>query len=122
MPELIGQRIQQARARKKLCQADLARMLGVGRSAVANWEGGSCARPTLENLTKIALATDCGIDWLATGRGTPAEELLVLETDIVYAPDERALLKAYRRSRPGARRFILQLVIQHADNEPSGRV
>ena len=122
MPELIGQRIQQARARKKMCQADLARRLGVGRSAVANWESGSGTRPTLENLAQIALATDCGMDWLATGRGTPAEELLVLETDIVYAPDERALLKAYRRSRPDARRFMLQLVIKHADNEAQGRV
>lgn len=118
MPELVGNRVQQARARKAMRQSDLARALGVSRSAVANWESGS-ARPSSENLGKIALATDCGIDWLATGRGAPTDDLLACsDVDLVYEPDERALLRAYRSSLPGARRLLLQLAARHAEAEP----
>lgn len=114
MPTLLGERIRQARARKTMRQSDLAKMLGISRSAVANWESGDGSRPSLENLSKIAIATDCGVDWLATGRGAPTDEILALrDIDIVHESDERELLRLYRKSRPGARRLLLQMLAQH---------
>lgn len=93
-------------------------MLGVSRSAAANWESGS-ARPSSENLGKIALATDCSIDWLATGRGMPSDALMTCcDVDMVFEPDEGALLRAYRNSHPGARRLLLQLATRHVETKP----
>jgi len=100
-------------------QSDLAKMLGISRSAVANWESGDGSHPSLENLSKIAIATDCGVDWLATGRGAPTDEILALrDIDIVHTPDERTLLALYRKSLPGARRLILQILERHVALEP----
>ena len=68
MPAL-AHRIRQSRRTAALTQAQLAEQVGVNRSAVAQWERKGGARPTSENLGKIAVATNVGFDWLATGRG-----------------------------------------------------
>jgi len=68
MPAL-AHRIRQSRRTAALTQAQLAEQVGVNRSAVAQWERKGGARPTSENLGKIAVATKVGFDWLATGRG-----------------------------------------------------
>lgn len=62
-------RIRQARRSLSVTQAELARLVGVNRSAVAQWERKDGPRPTSANLAKIAVATKVGFDWLATGRG-----------------------------------------------------
>lgn len=111
MSELVGTRIRQARLRKAMRQSDLAAALGVTRSAVANWESMGGPRPSLNNLARIALVTDSGFDWLATGRGVHSDELPALrDIDIVYEPDERALLQAYRSCHAAARAAVLQIV------------
>ncbi|HMB56887.1 MAG TPA: helix-turn-helix transcriptional regulator [Arenimonas sp.] len=65
----LTNRIRQARRAADLSQADLAAIVGVQRSAVAQWERIDGSRPTTENLSKIALATSINFEWLATGRG-----------------------------------------------------
>ncbi|ODS63677.1 MULTISPECIES: helix-turn-helix domain-containing protein [unclassified Arenimonas] len=62
-------RIRQARRGATLSQLELAGMVGVARSAVAQWERKDGARPTTENMAKIAMATSVSFEWLATGRG-----------------------------------------------------
>lgn len=52
-----------------LSQAALADIVGVNRSAVAQWERPGGSRPTAGNLCKIAIATSIHFEWLATGRG-----------------------------------------------------
>jgi transcriptional regulator with XRE-family HTH domain len=52
-----------------MTQAELARRLGVSRSAVAQWERKSGSNPVASNLQKLACALDCSFEWLATGRG-----------------------------------------------------
>jgi transcriptional regulator with XRE-family HTH domain len=64
-----AERIKQARKSAGLSQAALAARIGVDRSAVGQWERNTAARPTVEHLTKIALATGYSFEWLATGRG-----------------------------------------------------
>lgn len=90
MSKSIAIRIRQARVAASLTQTQLARVVGVNRSAVAQWEreqGGT--HPSVSNLSAIALATRASFEWLATGRGlsectTQIEPLSVA----VYASDE----------------------------------
>ena len=46
--------------------------------------------------------------------GAPTDEILALrDIDIVHESDEREVLRLYRKSRPGARRLLLQMLAQH---------
>lgn len=62
-------RIRQARRGASLSQSELAFAVGVARSAVAQWERKDGARPTTDNMAKVAMATAVSFEWLATGRG-----------------------------------------------------
>jgi len=67
---LLFNRIRQARRGASMSQSELAFAVGVARSAVAQWERKDGARPTTENMAKIAMATAVSFEWLATGRGS----------------------------------------------------
>lgn len=67
--DALGRRIAFARG-KKFTQSSLAKELGITRSSVSQWEGGT-TEPTPENLRSIAILTGVDYDWLATNRGDP---------------------------------------------------
>lgn len=56
-------RLKQLRKNRKVGQDELARYLGVGRTAVANWESG-LTEPSAEKLKKIATFFQVTIDYL----------------------------------------------------------
>lgn len=56
-------RIRRARTRKQYSQLELASLLNVGRSAVANWECGAKI-PSSLRLQHIAMVTDVSFEWL----------------------------------------------------------
>lgn len=62
-------RIRQARLKAALSQQSLANLVGVHRSAVAQWERKDGAIPTADHMARIALATSVQFEWLATARG-----------------------------------------------------
>ena len=66
---LLFNRIRQARRGAEMSQSELAAAVGVARSAVAQWERKDGAKPTTDNMSKIAMATAVSFEWLATGRG-----------------------------------------------------
>lgn len=68
----MANRIRRARRVSGFSQEQLARMVGVQRSAVAQWEreGGTC--PSVHHLAQVAVATRVHFEWLATGRGEAA--------------------------------------------------
>lgn len=68
MPSLTN-RIRQARRIARLSQSELSNYVHVARSAVAQWERKDGVTPTVRHLIDIAIATNTGIEWLATGRG-----------------------------------------------------
>jgi transcriptional regulator with XRE-family HTH domain len=82
-------------------QAALAKTVGVGSSAVAQWELPSGTSPTLGHLIEIAKLSGVAFEWLATGRGPVA--MTTQETSAVdvssFATDqiEDRLLVAFRR-------------------------
>ena len=61
-------RILCSRKDKKLSQQALADLIGVSRSALAQWET-AMSSPSLENLRKMAESLHVSFEWLATGRG-----------------------------------------------------
>ncbi|HBD20200.1 MAG TPA: transcriptional regulator [Arenimonas sp.] len=67
---LLFNRIRQARRGASMSQSELAFAVGVARSAVAQWERKDGAKPTTDNMAKIAMATAVSFEWLATGRGS----------------------------------------------------
>jgi transcriptional regulator with XRE-family HTH domain len=94
-------RVRHARRLAGLSQADLAKQVGVGPSAVAQWELPTGTSPTVVHLAHIANASGVAFEWLATGRGairpsgeeTPAVESSVFARDLI----EERLLIAFRR-------------------------
>ena len=68
MPTLTD-RIRHARRLARLSQSELSSYVHVARSAVAQWERRDGVTPTVRHLIDIAIATNTGLEWLATGRG-----------------------------------------------------
>lgn len=58
------------RKKKRLSQKDLAESLGVGQSAVAMWENGSCF-PRAELLPRLAEILGCTVDELLVKEKAP---------------------------------------------------
>ncbi|GAA4648035.1 helix-turn-helix transcriptional regulator [Kistimonas scapharcae] len=61
-------RLIKSRREKRLSQQALADLIGVSRSALAQWET-DMSRPSLDNLRKISETLGVSFEWIATGRG-----------------------------------------------------
>lgn len=72
-------RILCSRKDKKLSQQALADLIGVSRSALAQWET-SMSSPSLDNLRKMAETLEVSFEWLATGRGN---QYLVMSDEVI---------------------------------------
>lgn len=97
----LSDRIRRARRLANVSQASLASRVGVGSSAVAQWELAHGTTPTVDHLAAIACCCAVRFERLATGRGEirdpapvkhPVDVLVLAETDT-----EAALLLAIRR-------------------------
>ncbi len=94
-------RIRHARRLAQLTQAALAEEIGIGASAVAQWELPNGTSPTVDHLEKIATVCGVAFEWLATGRGvivSGVQEMPALVgTQIAADQTEDRLLMAFRR-------------------------
>ena len=113
-------RIRLARRAAGLSQAQLAREMGVQRSAVSHWEAHR-GKPSMNHLRLLALRTGVQFEWLATGRGpmTPSAESVLdsvaaVDALMVDDPQERRLLEAFRTAPAQARLPLLELAEQLA--------
>ena len=80
-------RVRRARRHALMTQAELARRVGVHRSAVAQWERPGGSHPTTENCARIALSTSVSLEWLTTGRGR-----MLYVSDMVPGEESPAVL------------------------------
>jgi transcriptional regulator with XRE-family HTH domain len=110
----LSVRIRTARMRAGLSQSELAQRIGVGRTAVVNWESETNrGRPSSERLEEICRQTGVSWEWLATGRGhaTPSlETTLAVDAELVEDPIERRLLQAFRNGNSRFRRALIALL------------
>ena len=99
-PAHIGARIRDVRRERGWTQDQLASIVGVSRSAVAQWETGRAGQVT-GNLTRIAASLDIGIEYLMSGddKRAPTE---------ARQGDELALLRLYRECTPDDRQLLLR--------------
>jgi transcriptional regulator with XRE-family HTH domain len=108
-------RIRKARLSARLTQAELARRVGVKRSAVTQWEHPLGTTPSMHHLLQIAIETGTCIEWLATARGpwrTPEEaQASALSTNgEAHDPQEGEVLLRFRRLPAHKRRIALQIL------------
>ncbi|GAB2491633.1 helix-turn-helix domain-containing protein [Arenimonas alkanexedens] len=99
----LAARIKRCRKDAHLSQAALAEQLGLGRSAVAQWERDTPVSPTVGHLAALAVATGVSFEWLATGRGARViggkgdEPPAFVLDHIAQSESEERLLVAFRR-------------------------
>ena len=93
-----------------LTQAGLAKKIGVGPSAVAQWELPTGTSPTIDHLIAIALLSGVAFEWLATGRGpvavSPHEIPAIDGSSFATDETEDRLLAAFRHV-PARKRDVL---------------
>jgi transcriptional regulator with XRE-family HTH domain len=93
----LSDRVRQARTGAKLTKSDLARRVGVCRSAAVQWERPDGTSPTVSNLARIAEIADVAFEWLATGRGPPTPGFALTDAGpIAITRFEERLLAAVR--------------------------
>lgn len=90
--QTIGDRIRAIREEKRLTLAALGALLGLGKSAVSQYEH-NVTSPSPETLAKIAEIGERSIDWLVTGRNR--------EQTTVPPTREEALKEAVRSAFQG---------------------
>jgi transcriptional regulator with XRE-family HTH domain len=98
--EGVAARIREARRALALTQDELARRVGVSRSAVAQWETDRTGQ-VRANLARVAAVLGVSIGYLITGDSEAG--LMTVET-----ADERALLSIYRQIREPGRSELLR--------------
>ena len=96
--EDIGRRIAVSRRERGWTQGDLAKQVGVSRSAVAQWETGRAGQVTA-NLSRIAAVLDVGVEHLMQGadrrpavNAINAEETAMLRLFRACGADDRQIL------------------------------
>jgi transcriptional regulator with XRE-family HTH domain len=97
----VASRIRQSRQALGLTQEELARRIGVSRSAVAQWETDRTGQ-VRANLTRVAAVLGVSAGYLLAGDQNQA--FLTAE-----GADERALLNLYRSLREDQRAELLRL-------------
>ena len=110
----IALRIRRARVQARLSQSELARAVGVNRSALAQWEREGGTHPNVEHLATVSVATRVPFEWLATGRGDPAEspssEVPAVALEFAVDDTEARLLEAIRRLPAKKRQAVCRLI------------
>lgn len=92
----IGMRIKEARQIKGLSQAQLAEIVGISQPFLSEVERGQ-SDPSVENLSKFAVALEVAFEWLGTGRGErDYPTLRAAESPMSYdvVPEENQMIAA----------------------------
>ena len=103
----LGTRIRSARLAQGLTQDQLARAVGVTRSAVAQWETGRAGQVG-SNLARIARVLGTSAAYLLSGEQEAGAPPLPLRGD------EMALLRAYRDCLPDDRALLVRTAVRLA--------
>ena len=60
---MLGERIREIRMAKRLSQVELAKMVGVTKQSISNWENENI-QPSIEMLSKLADVLTVSVDFL----------------------------------------------------------
>ena len=102
-----GARIRNARQALGMTQGDLARAVGVSRSAVAQWETDRAGQ-VRGNLSKIAAILRVSVAYLVDGESSPTA------ATAAEGATEQAMLRLYRACSEDDRAFLLRTAVRLA--------
>ena len=105
----IGEKIHDLRLRNNMTMEDLARQIGVQRSAINKYEKG-----LVVNLKRSTIASLCRVF------GVPSSYLL--DDDNELTSDEYRLVQAYRAADDRAREDALKTLLDHPKKELLSKV
>ncbi len=121
------QRIRLARRTAGMSQNQLAKAVGVQRSAVSHWEAANGKNPNVSHLREVAQVTGIQFEWLVTGRGdmglskdTQLDSIATAEALLVETPLEFRLVQAFREVPLRARLSLLE-VMEELASQRTGR-
>nr|WP_257608158.1 helix-turn-helix transcriptional regulator [Xanthomonas citri] len=103
----LSARIRRARALAAISQAELAKRVGVQRSAVTQWECTAGTTPSVGHLIQIACETAVCFEWLATGRGPSRAQEGLLDAAV-----QKRRLRARRAGKQRLGRFTARISAQ----------
>ena len=96
-PRDVGARIQSARRRAGLTQAEFARRIKVAKIHVSQWERG-IAHPSPAHLDAIELRTGIAAEWLSTGALAMDKAAPWYAKPVYHADDEPFLVGSGKRT------------------------
>jgi len=121
------ERIRLARRALGMSQTQLAKAVGVQRSAVSHWEAPLGKNPSVSHMREIALVTGIQFEWLATGRGemplskdVQLDSIATADALLVEDPVEFRLVAAFRAAPLRSRLSLLE-VMEELANQRLGR-
>jgi transcriptional regulator with XRE-family HTH domain len=111
----IRERMRQAREAAQLSCAELARRVGVGRTAAVQWEKEDGTAPSVENLARAAVVLNVSFEWLATGRGPThgngnIEQPALTFSDFAHNLLEERLLRFVRKLPRRNAELLVELI------------
>lgn len=115
--QLLTCRIRTARRRAGLSQQQLAQAVGVGRSAVSQWERMGGTAPSTQNLYLVAEVLGISFTWLAfgeAGNAIDAQSHAPLQTPPLNSEEEH-LLSMFRRATHWRRARVATHRVSHSD-------
>jgi transcriptional regulator with XRE-family HTH domain len=112
----LGQRLHRARDTARLTQEQLARRIGVTRSAISQWESGMVSNISAAHLLATAKVLRVSLDWLLSG-----EDGMEIAEDAaapyLYAePSESDLLPLWRQLTTSQRTAMLAQIRELAEH------
>lgn len=75
MIDTFGKRLREKRLERRLTQSEIAKRVGVKRSAVSQWEADE-TQPKGKNLTILSQILNCDINWIQTGKTRDKSNLM----------------------------------------------
>lgn len=109
----IGSSMRHWRHTRRLTQEELARMVGVERATLANWERGA-KQPGLENVVRLSQALGISLGELILGTKEPA---MLHESQIAYRTEDPLVQELSRRTGVPAKAIAAFIFAMQATQE-----
>lgn len=99
----MGQRLRELRLRRKISQEEVARHIGITRSAYSHYEINN-RQPVYETLIKLAAYFDVSLDYIIGGSHPKAK------SDLPVTPDTREILSLLQHMSQEQRKKSINLI------------
>ena len=108
----IGSRIAEARKNKNLTQVELAKLLGVSKGAIANYENEFCT-PKAEMMYRLFDVLQVDANFLYQ------DDMAIREEKIFLSQEEKRLVSAYRSAERRYKEIALEMLEEHPEKDLS---